>query len=788
MKKLLSLALVVVMLMTTAAIAHPASAAADPADSYVVQTAPNEDADIQMWFSHSTVKVHQEDTTSSGRDTYSVYMAKNEYQGTQVTLYSPNVTKTDISANVTPFEAMDGSGATMTADIYYELYILCENLDTTDVLGVDNPEDSFIREGMIPDAMALVSDISRGTGKFTLTAGLTQTLFIKVKSESDTPSGWYSATFNVTDAGGNVIKTATVYAYVWNFEIPDAIHYQTAFHINRGPFNATIPDNLYSKYYDYLLDNRLCAFVLPGELNSENPYLTDPRVTAFSVATSGSYLSYITEPDAKAVYDDLSTMEEWETVKDKAYFYVADEPRSQQQKDYGGVPNSPTVADSILRSERVKRGWPGANVLVVVDENHPYPAGYSKTTAWDGTKYLTEDDGSGRFDGVSDAIQGLIDSNAVNLWCIKSMMMTPREVTQAVGYKGTGRVTKVKNMNGIISGFDCGRVDAYYFDWDSIYGPFSERFAAYQSERAAAGETINLWWYECGKGPDYTYCNHLIENTGLQTELLFWQSMQVGATGYLYYGVTYWNEFESDVSYAAGSSDKFDGSTFSGKWAVNRQQNPDIAGTYRYGNGVLVYGKDVKVATRMKNPTEPLGTIRVEQIRDGIEDYEMLYQYREINGEAAAQNFIKKVSNNVVDYLSMPSFNVSSYGDMTSDDIFASVRIELGNAVEAGQSTEHDHVWNDGVITVQPTYKTEGEIVYTCTVCGETRTEVLPVLETVVGDVNLDGKINLEDLRDIKKLLAGAAGSEEFSEKYSDINADGRLNLDDLAAIKKLLA
>ncbi|MBR5517990.1 MAG: S-layer homology domain-containing protein, partial [Clostridia bacterium] len=40
-----------------------------------------------------------------------------------------------------------------------------------------------------------------------------------------------------------------------------------------------------------------------------------------------------------------------------------------------------------------------------------------------------------------------------------------------------------------------------------------------------------------------------------------------------------------------------------------------------------------------------------------------------------------------------------------------------------------EHVWDDGVVTVAPTYTTEGVKTYTCTVCGETKTEVLPKKE-----------------------------------------------------------
>ncbi|MCR5207085.1 MAG: fibronectin type III domain-containing protein, partial [Eubacterium sp.] len=39
------------------------------------------------------------------------------------------------------------------------------------------------------------------------------------------------------------------------------------------------------------------------------------------------------------------------------------------------------------------------------------------------------------------------------------------------------------------------------------------------------------------------------------------------------------------------------------------------------------------------------------------------------------------------------------------------------------------HVWDEGRITVEPTVKSEGELIYTCTVCNEKRREVVPRLD-----------------------------------------------------------
>jgi hypothetical protein len=369
-------------------------------------------------------------------------------------------------------------------------------------------------------------------------------------------------------------------------------------------------------------------------------------------------------------------------------------------------------------------------------------------------------------------------------------MFTPKSVTDAVGYDGNLRTTKVKNMNGIISGFDCGNPASYYFDWDTKYNKtFAERFSDYQAERAALGQNIKLWIYECGKGPDYTYCNHLIENTGLQTELLFWQSMQLGATGYLYYGANLWTE-HSSTAYAIGSDRTYDGAmtASANRWQVNRYVPSGAPNTYAYGNGVLFYGSQIRSFLRISNSKLPLGTIRVENIRDGIEDYEMLYKYGEIYGESAKQEFIEQVSNNVVDYLSMPSFDRSGYSSsMTNEDIFAQIRIELGNAVEAN-GADHTHEWDAGVETKAPTYTETGIKTYTCTICGETMTEEIPVLDPLLGDVNGDGKVTVKDVSLLKRFVAGLVTEDDIILVNSDLNGDGKQNAKDITAIKKFIA
>ena len=86
---------------------------------------------------------------------------------------------------------------------------------------------------------------------------------------------------------------------------------------------------------------------------------------------------------------------------------------------------------------------------------------------------------------------------------------------------------------------------------------------------------------------------------------------------------------------------------------------------------------------------------------------------------------------------------------MTDEDIFAAVRIELGNAVEEAK--------------------------------GE------PVVPVVIGDVNDDGLITLKDLAALKAYVAGVSGAEA-NVANSDINGDGLVTISDVGAIKKLIA
>ena len=48
------------------------------------------------------------------------------------------------------------------------------------------------------------------------------------------------------------------------------------------------------------------------------------------------------------------------------------------------------------------------------------------------------------------------------------------------------------------------------------------------------------------------------------------------------------------------------------------------------------------------------------------------------------------------------------------------------------------HTWNDGVVTTEPTEESAGVMTYTCTVCGETKTEEIPMLKKSIANFKDD--------------------------------------------------
>ncbi len=177
---------------------------------------------------------------------------------------------------------------------------------------------------------------------------------------------------------------------------------------------------------------------------------------------------------------------------------------------------------------------------------------------------------------------------------------------------------------------------------NSHYLDISNWLREYLKKRKNAGETY--WWYVCC-GPGAPYANFFVDMQGISHRILFWQQKMEGIDGLLYWSTTYWNPEQ-------GCPDPWE------SMMTFRDINPKMR-----GDGSLLYpGKKVGV-------DGPVSSIRLEIIRDGIEDFEYLTLAEQRLGKEETFKYIRELVKNLQNY-------------ETDPEKVEEVRVKLGYALE----------------------------------------------------------------------------------------------------------
>ncbi|MBM4047409.1 MAG: DUF4091 domain-containing protein, partial [Planctomycetes bacterium] len=124
----------------------------------------------------------------------------------------------------------------------------------------------------------------------------------------------------------------------------------------------------------------------------------------------------------------------------------------------------------------------------------------------------------------------------------------------------------------------------------------------FYAERRQAGD--RLWTYVCCS-PKPPHANFFVDEPATDHRVLFWQTRQAGATGFLYWSTCWWD----GLPMPSASQPCFPDAP------IRLSEHSTYKSYKTNGDGLLIYpGKDMT----------PLPSIRLEVIRDGIEDYEYL--------------------------------------------------------------------------------------------------------------------------------------------------------------------
>jgi hypothetical protein len=162
--------------------------------------------------------------------------------------------------------------------------------------------------------------------------------------------------------------------------------------------------------------------------------------------------------------------------------------------------------------------------------------------------------------------------------------------------------------------------NSHYFDLEPKTRP-------YLAERRALGEKV--WWYVCC-GPGEPYNNFFVEMSAMNHRVLFWQQHRERVDGLLYWNTTYWHP-SSTVN----------------PW-TNMMTVKDINPNIR-GDGSLMYpGKQVGI-------DGPVSSLRLEVIRDGLEDFDLLSLANRKLGAAETDKFVVRIARSLQDYEKNPA-------------------------------------------------------------------------------------------------------------------------------------
>lgn len=85
---------------------------------YEKQTAAYEDSALSLWFDHAFSKTVRQDVTPTGRDTYKIYMGKNEKENCQFFLSGAE----DKTFSVSATDFRSETGDTVPVSLYYQYY------------------------------------------------------------------------------------------------------------------------------------------------------------------------------------------------------------------------------------------------------------------------------------------------------------------------------------------------------------------------------------------------------------------------------------------------------------------------------------------------------------------------------------------------------------------------------------------------------------------------------------------------------------------------------------------
>ncbi|MBP5311970.1 MAG: DUF4091 domain-containing protein [Clostridia bacterium] len=461
----------------------------------------------------------------------------------------------------------------------------------------------------------IVDPLPELKGSFDLAAGKSQMFLIKVYTDKTTPAGQYSAVLTIEDQEGKEVKKANVYVFVWKFTLPDASNCKILADLSwwniysyNPPFMYVGDDGLtYAKYYEYLLENKVNAYNIPY-LDADKNH-DDP----FADERVDKYLN---DPRVQAFNPvGFGTDKVTQTRIQSAYNYLKQNNEWLKKAYFYPIdePKNKGELDQLIYYASLIKNVFGEDTKVIAPMH--INAALDKDSTVDYFKYVED---------------------YVNVWCPKTYFFNTMADQKNNPMLMTQYYTSILERN---------------------LGTFQDRMAAAQDE----GDEV--WWYVT-RFPHHPEITLSISDSEIEHRLLFWQQKLYNVDGFLYYLVNDWNHGDDQP------------------WG--KKHEVDNSYPYNvYGNGVLVYngfedseGQPYTGRERYNELEDksfnafPVGSMRLESVRDGAEDYDYFTILDNYYGEGTSDLIIKQITTSLGNY-------------STDGELYNQLRIAVGNLISA---------------------------------------------------------------------------------------------------------
>jgi hypothetical protein len=179
--------------------------------------------------------------------------------------------------------------------------------------------------------------------------------------------------------------------------------------------------------------------------------------------------------------------------------------------------------------------------------------------------------------------------------------------------------------------------------------------------RRAAGD--QFWWYVCC-GPTAPYATEFIDHPGTELRVWLWQTWAERVTGVLIWETVYWTSGTAYTNRAAPQNPYLDPMC----WVTDGKLAPGTKRPWGNGDGRFFYPPLAAADGKPASPVldGPVDSLRLELLRDGIEDYEYFALLKRLLGEKGATLDVRTRAN-MEALLTVPADVSSGLTSFTTD-------------------------------------------------------------------------------------------------------------------------